>query len=259
MNTFFPSETEKRITVVIITFCIGLSVGLLAAFTTNNESLISNATTLVAAFLGAWFAFRLQESREKEAIQSKKIQSGNIAIVKLLNINNFFSLIKQQHFDPNQNLENRHLVIPPIGGINELEKIDLDSLSFLFEVNETAIPQKIMFLNMQTKSLVQALEDRKSRHIIFQDHLAEAGISQSQELSDSQLKEIAGEHVLIGLKLVTDKIYELLESTMDESLEIANTLSKAVKRIPTKSKHPRIEPETCGSSDAFSTRPFAGR
>src|SRR5690606_31428625 len=68
----FPSENEKIITTALVAISSGFILGLIAGSEiTDTNVLITSLATLVSAFVGAWFAFRLQDrAKRRKEIES---------------------------------------------------------------------------------------------------------------------------------------------------------------------------------------------
>ena len=60
----FPSNHERTLFIAIISFCIGVFIGLLPQL--DSKTIAGTVATLVAAFAGAYFAYKFNENREKQ-------------------------------------------------------------------------------------------------------------------------------------------------------------------------------------------------
>ena len=58
----FPSNHERTILITIISFCIGMVIGLLPSL--DTKTIAGALATLVAAFSGAYFAYKFNADRE---------------------------------------------------------------------------------------------------------------------------------------------------------------------------------------------------
>lgn len=113
MKTFY-SKNERNITTLLLIFILGAALGLLTKIDKDSLELIIPAlTTLVAAFLGAYFAFRFQNKKEEEKKHQSNVEAAHRAIFTLSRIINQLVPLKQQVIDPFRNREDRFLSMPP--------------------------------------------------------------------------------------------------------------------------------------------------
>ena len=78
----FPTKHEKLIFTAIIAFCSGTIVGLLPGL--DGKTVMAAVGTLVTAFSGAFFAFRLNEKREAAKSEQAELGAANRAIFGLI-------------------------------------------------------------------------------------------------------------------------------------------------------------------------------
>jgi|GEM_PF-4779036 hypothetical protein len=62
-----PSINEIKLTTVIFSVVVGLAAGILA--TTHVTTLVPAISTLVAAFIGAWTAYKLEDNKKSAWIK----------------------------------------------------------------------------------------------------------------------------------------------------------------------------------------------
>src|SRR3546814_10566752 len=96
---------------------------------------IGSLTTLLAAFLGAWFAFRLQAKGDAVKVRAGYIQGANLNLSFLADQIQQLSAILEHLVPEGVPDESRHYVIKPIVPDNNVQflTLDLDSLAFRSE------------------------------------------------------------------------------------------------------------------------------
>ena len=97
--------------------------------------------TLLAAFLGAWFAFKLQRDQEESKQRSSDLQAANLNLSLLAAQIHQLESIKK-HFAPAAaDEESRPYKLKPIVPTENLENLTLDfsSLAFALEKNPTLV------------------------------------------------------------------------------------------------------------------------
>lgn len=81
----FPSNNEKLISSVIFSFILGcIAVGAVLNPTVEFEQILSALVTLVTAFSGAYFAFKLNHNREVRAEEEREAAALDFAMLTLV-------------------------------------------------------------------------------------------------------------------------------------------------------------------------------
>jgi len=98
------------------------------------STLLSALATVVAAFLGAWYAFKLMDKDHERKKRATAVASGNRAIFTLMRQWNELGLIQRQLIDPVRSNPAKFVALLPTLPLDyEHLKLDVDSLSFLLD------------------------------------------------------------------------------------------------------------------------------
>ncbi len=227
----FPSQNEKVIFVAIISFCFGLLTGLLPAL--DAKTLIGAVATLITAFAGAFFAFKLNEKREKRKSDLIDIGAANRTIFSLIRVYNFIAGYNKQFVEPSKGKPDAYVSIQPsIGNSNAGLKIDFDSISFLIPQKKSEILGELAEFEELFSTLLELLKTRNHIHSnIVQPKMEAAGITQGEPITLKQIDEVLGDRVTNTLKNITNELVSIMESGEQRSEQLIDTLHEMIKGI----------------------------
>ena len=102
------------------------------AIVSKGQQLLSPVATLLAAFFGAWFAFRLQsKAREKER-KATNMTSANRAVFTVFQMVNSLHQYRRDIINPYRDRPGMAVAMPAtLPQTHERTEFDFDSLSFL--------------------------------------------------------------------------------------------------------------------------------
>ena len=105
------------------------------------EILGNSLATLLAAFLGAWFAFKFQRDQDSSKTRSQNLQAANLNLSLLAAQIHQLSSIKRHFAGDAEDQESRAYRLKPIIPIENTETLALDfpSLSFALERNPALV------------------------------------------------------------------------------------------------------------------------
>jgi hypothetical protein len=106
------------------------------------SKLVQPTATLIAAFFGAWFAFKLQKREKEQKIKVDNITAGNYAIFNVMSQFNTLDNICKQLIDPVRGNPLRIVAMQGIQPLIEYEDLKPDMSSLLFFLK----PQKSLKL-----------------------------------------------------------------------------------------------------------------
>lgn len=134
---------DTEVVLMIVLFFAG---AFLAAFAEDISllpfvnTLTAPLATLVAAFFGAKYAFKLQAKQKQEETDRLNVEAGNKVIFQLIRLYKKFSAIRNQFIEEHRNNPGRRYFIMPIAGLEINDPhINYDSLSFIFNSGELSI------------------------------------------------------------------------------------------------------------------------
>jgi hypothetical protein len=228
----FPTENERRITFVILASIIGLILGLVVGAKTGSLSeYLPPLVTLVAAFLGAWTAYLLQEKKERRKEISVQVEAGNRAIFALIRCHNRFLSIQQQAIDEFRQHPARYVAIKPlIGGASCELDLDFDSLSFLFKSEKPNLLNVLSAIQAEVESTILLIEERSNIHCGEVQPKAECGgFRVDRDISLSEIEEVLGYRLTETMKSLTDQLIQFVDQIVKDTGEAVNELSGIMK------------------------------
>jgi len=91
----------------------------------SDVNILNSLVTLLATFLGALLAFRLQLHQKREDEKSKHVAAGNRALSILMQQANTLKLFQLDFIEPNRENPGRHIKMPPTLIFQEEESIPI--------------------------------------------------------------------------------------------------------------------------------------
>lgn len=135
-------------------------------------ALVAPAATLLAAYLGAKYAFDYQERTRKSLEIERQATALNLAVFELARAGNMFHQIDAQFIDPHRNNPARHLHIQPAAGATWIApNFDFAALSFLFHSSDPNILGQLSSFEREVDSTLEVIRER-SRY--YFEHVADA-------------------------------------------------------------------------------------
>ena len=140
-----------------------------------TEILVGSLTTLLAAFLGAWFAFRLQAKGDVEKVRAAHIQNANLGLSLLADQIQQISAILEHLVPEGAPHDGRHYVIKPIVPDNNVQflALDLNSLAFAIAAHPTLVSD-LSSLQRDINTAIGLVKTRSQLHIEFLQPAVEA-------------------------------------------------------------------------------------
>jgi len=228
----FPSNNEKIITVCIVSTLIGLVIGItISNKFTNLNFVLTSLTTLLAAYLGAKFAFQLQVKKQEQNKTDADVKNGNKTIFELIRTYNKFIAIRNQFINPQRQDPLRHYLIQPISGVDaHITDIDFDSLTFLIKTNNPDILNKLSSFQQEANSTVEAINQRSAIHFnVIQPAVERAEKAHGQELKEKQIDEAVGKRYSRTIKISTNTMIECVDTVILLSEEYIKELNELLK------------------------------
>jgi hypothetical protein len=229
----FPGDNERTITVAIISFCVGAVLIMVGGVGDElSEVLLPAVTTLAAAFLGAKYAFSLQNRREENDLTEKRIEAGNRAIFKIVSIYHQFGNFRDQFINPFRDHPFRYIAILPEIGMREIPEFDFDSLGFLFKSKNPNILMEIYQLQSGVQSNFDLIKIRSDLHRgLVQDSINEFGRKNNGHVDMSKISEILGDKLYTTLVRSTDDMIEFTDNILSDADRLIHELRKILKAL----------------------------
>lgn len=221
----FPSNQEKLITVAILSAVTGLIIGLSAKL--DIKEFVIASITLVAAFVGAYSAFLLQNAKQKSELTASRVEAGNNAIFALMRSYNTFLAFKKQFIEPNREDSARFVTIPPSVGFAGKADFNFHSLSYLFELEDPNILGELSSFQAEVQATLAVINERSHMHLNgVQPSLEAKGFLQGADILLADLEAALGERLTVMMKQSTDQMIEGVESIVENSAALVERLHR---------------------------------
>ena len=230
----FPSGNEKIITAVLVAMSVGLIIGLIVGSKiTDANVVIASLATLGAAFIGSWFAFRLQDRAKQRKEIKDHVDKANELLFALFQKLNALKLFQIDSVDPWRDDPGRMIGMQPILDFKLPEApFRPESISFLLK---TKYKQLLFDAHIEEQRFGVAqniIRHRSSLHYqAVQPALHAAGIVEGKEYTSTQYKAVLGELLYQHLKRSTDQVVIHVDETVRSGEDLTKKLIKALKEI----------------------------
>jgi hypothetical protein len=220
--TKFISEFKKLILAILPA---ALAIIIISLFISTKTTIISNflpsLTTLLAAFFGAWFAFRLQNQEKEKQERMKKINIINQTLFTLFKQVNILRLIQKNFIDPHRETPGFFIAMQPIHSADHTNvKFNFEDLAFILDTKYRNMLSDLFIEEERFKETIKAINYRSSLHIDeVQPKLSVAGTTEGLEYSSHYFEKALGPFLYANLKLSTEQMISQIDLTVD-SLQV---------------------------------------
>lgn len=216
-------------------FFIGVALGNTVALEKPPEwisDLFVGAVTLVAAYLGARYAFIFNENQQRERRISDEVSSGNQAIFNLIKAYNKFGATYKQFIAPHLQSKYRSLeILPIVGHLGGFEPQSTKDVAFLLNSDDPNVLNDIAQLEAEIIMTLELIAERSKTHLReVQRKFDAARITQDVQLNDAQLKAILGERVMVTMAMATDQMISSVESVISGCKVLIPRLNALLKK-----------------------------
>ncbi|MCG6939011.1 MAG: hypothetical protein LJE83_12680 [Gammaproteobacteria bacterium] len=216
----FPSNNERVITVAIIAFLFGVLLGIFSATKITDQSILIPAfATLVAAFLGAVSAYKLEEKKRYREYQEQCLSHANNVIFALYERIKILKQIQAQSINPQRNNSARIIsMLPTLNFSYPESSFNIESLMFILGTKH-----KQLILDLQTekecfKTAFDIIKFRSDLHFHYVQPAMEAGgIQEGGDYTIQQIKNVLGERTYTQLERATNDLIDNVDKTIESS------------------------------------------
>jgi hypothetical protein len=216
----FPSKNEKIIFVAIIAFCFGLLVGLLPKV--DSKTLIGAVVTLITAFAGAFFAFKLNSDKEAQFNKADEAAKLNRPLIHLGIYLNVIGNIKKT-LNTYGTIHEQAFIMPPIKNYNDNILFDISDISLILSEE----PQLLLELSVENDGYIQTLESIKTRHEFFMNELQPLMIDlglMHRKVNTLELEQKLPKHIFKAAYQAVDIINNNVPSTEKGLIQVSAKL-----------------------------------
>lgn len=232
--TIFASEHYRTIAGILISFSVGSLIGLSVE---SPDRIVGDFTgalaTLVAAFLGAWFAFALQSKKEDEAKRLADFEAANRAIFLLWQFVNELTGMKQQIIDPV--IDNPHIAIamgPAVIAGYSNHRFDFDRLTFVLQTRHRQLLAELLVEEQRFHQAIEALNLRSDIHINqVQPVLEQRGFVENREYSTDEIRNMLGDRLYATMVRLTEQVVSHVVETAVSATALGRRLTIASREM----------------------------
>ncbi len=192
--------------------------------------------TLLAAFSGTWFAYRLQDRAKAREEKASNISAANRALFTIFQQINSLKVFQLDIIDPVRKHPLKFIAMRPV--LNEkYEDIQFDfhSLEFLLNTKHKQILLDLFVEQQRFHGAINAINYRSELHFEAQPAFERIGIKEDvdypPETLIKALKEALGPRLYKSLQSVTDQVVYQVDPTVGSLEEIKEKMIKAVKEL----------------------------
>lgn len=213
-------------------------------------------TPLVAAFMGAFIAYRLARRKEEDRLKKDRIEAGQKALFTLIRQLNAAMVVKKSIFEKFENERFRHYIIPSTvcNNYDDL-KIDFKSITYLLMTDHGNILNEALVVEDLFHSTIKAINRRSDIHIEFQKLLDGANILNANELKEEDVKKVVGLRICITLEKSTNEIYDLLKELIEKLMIIIPKLAYNFEKLYPGTKFIRVALLDSSNGSEFFEKP----
>jgi len=193
---------------------------------------IEPLTTLVAAFAGAWAAFRLDRWAQQNAEHKRRSVSANKVMFSIATQVTVLSNLQKQIVDPDRDSPWRYIAMRPMLGFKaELLHVDLSEIAFLLETEDRNLLLEYTLEIDRFRSALAAMEERSRIHVeSIQPRLEEIGFIEGNPIAQNVVDSGLGTRMVATMQRLTDDVVASIDDTLASHLAFAEKFRSAMKK-----------------------------
>jgi hypothetical protein len=195
--------------------------------------LLTAVGALGAAFLGAWYAFRLNNNASAHQTVRERVAAINKALFVLVRQFNSLRAIQNQIINPARADLTRFINLRSVLPISAISpRIDVDSLSFLLETEYRGLLMELIIEQERFETAVQAINERSRLHLeVLQPRMASGGIMESVDYPAEKVIEVLSEPLVLHMQRATDDAIQHVDDTVNSNLAFAERFHREMKML----------------------------
>jgi hypothetical protein len=227
----FPSNHEKTIFIAIAAFCVGMAFGLMPGL--DVKTIAGAVATLVAAFAGAFFAYKFNADREKQRKNEVDLASANRAIFTLVRVYNYIAGFNKQFLKPYSENPAAYVSIQPsLGNSDPSWKLDYDSISFLISEGKSEVLSELTELEELFIIFKETVKTRNHMQLnIVQPAMEAEGIVNGSSIALDDVDRILGNRTSTIMKSVTTQLIDITQRAEEQSENLIKKLHEIMVSI----------------------------
>jgi hypothetical protein len=188
---------------------------------------------LLAAFFGAWFAFRLQDKAKVREERVSNINAANRALFTVFQQINSLRVFQFDIIDPVRNHPIKFIAMRPVLKEQyEYSQFDFPTLGFLLNSKQRQIVLDLFVEQQRFRSAIKVINYRSALYINeVEPALKHAGIREEYDYTKDELVEALGHPLNKSLQRATDQVIYTVDRTVNSLDEIKGKMIKAFKDL----------------------------
>ena len=227
---------DHQVVAAIVIFIVGAFIGGLTEgklVSTAFEDYVPALATLLAAFIGASYAFKLQSDKEKRDISRANIVAGNLAVFNLIQKVNTLLDYQKQVIEPTRGKISAFIEMQPtLQLLKDDIQLDLDSLAFLLSSDDPNLLGELSVEKSRFRRAIDAINERSQLHLgQVQPILEQAGVVEGADYTTQQIEKALGTRLYVTMHQATDQVIDHVDSTIVSLQEAGAKLADMLKML----------------------------
>jgi len=214
----------------VLTFAAGLAVGVSLSAPDWWEAILTAATTMLATFLGAWYAFSLTEKSARRREAEEAVEAANRVVFSLIRIRNNLAAVRKQIIDPHRSTQHREYFVQPTASLGTYEPHSIVEMHPFADDSDPLLLNEVMDLDMEIVTTLEWMDRRSAAHLQLQERLDAASVSPNASTPPDALAKIAGPAFVARLKSLTDQWIQGVDDIIDGCDKVLPRLSAVIHR-----------------------------
>lgn len=240
-------KTDQCFVLTIVIFIVGLifgSVFLTGYLDIKPEAFVPALATLVAAFIGAWAAFMLEDNREKQKIINQNVAYGNEVLTALADNASLLNVFRDNYIEEFRDDPHNWLkILPPPYKFTPNLDLNALSLSFLCREGDANIMLRVSKEQYQFKLILELINKRSLLHDEkVQPMFEKMNFSQGDDIPLDVVEIELGPRYSVIIPGLTRDMIRNIDHCILSHIEAARELRKELLKIYPKEKIVEINP-----------------
>jgi hypothetical protein len=197
----------------------------------NSKDLLAAFGTLVASFVGAWFAFQFAAYQRRQEKRQKEVSAANFALFRLTQMYSEMRLYQKEVVAPYRGKQDAWLNLHVGPKLNKNILFNVQDLSFVLERNP-AVFADVMLEQVRYLNLENLISEHRTL-VLSQvwPRLEKAGLKVGDGRMNKEIEDIIGPAAVSQLKVTAAGIIEFTDQNLQSLWEAFKKLRTVVKEI----------------------------
>jgi hypothetical protein len=209
---------------IVVAFILVIIITNTIIPTIKINDVITAASTLLAAFMGAWFAYRLQDNAKEREHRKANINAANKALFTVFQQINSLRIFQMDFIDPHRGQPGIFISMSPVMQEDHKDiRYDLDSLNFLLSTKHKQLVLDLFIEQQRFEAAIKSINYRSELHIQqVQPALSRAGIKEGVDYPGEAFVKALGPLLHKTMQRQTEQVIYHVDRTV-RSLEEAKS------------------------------------